>query len=782
MQRMARKLKSVFIVFGLVLILCVGALKLLDVLFPMNSDVTSTARFSRIVLDEHGRLLRAFADKSGVWRHPVSIQQVSSNYIEALLTYEDRWFWLHPGVNPIAIIRAAFQNFSCNCIVSGGSTITMQVARIFYPHSKNIKGKLGQVMRALQLEWHYSKTEILELYLNNAPYGGTIEGVQAASQTFLEKNAYELTDAEAALLAVLPQAPSRLRPDRYPNRAKLARNKVLKRLKDLSVWKNERIENALKEAVVAFEPTRPMHAPLLSRELIKRYPNESVIPTYINLEMQSSLEEYVKDISEDLPERSSMAILVVDNSQAQVKAYVASADFTNIARFGHVDMIKAIRSPGSTLKPFIYGRAIDIGLIHSHSLLLDAPRLFGGYRPENFNKHFNGPVSTTFALQKSLNLPAVQVLEAYGVEKFYAEIKNAGVELKIPGKPNLSIALGGVGTSLSDLVSLYAAFANKGQRYSLRHSPLDSAKVGRFLMKEDAAWVAYKMLSSAPRPDRVQGSMFFSKVNPIAWKTGTSYGYRDAWAVGVSKDYTVGVWVGRPDGTPLPGQYGALTAAPILFKVMESVAGERETLNVPESISLEPVCWPLGIRKTLTQEDHCHLELQAWLADEQAPPTLAEPGLEVWRANPYQIWVNTKSQLLIDQGCKAEQKSSKALALWPTVIEPWIAYNRRFYGQLPAVDPSCKHAPPLSIRPLSISSVEDGNQYRLTKEFKNTAIKLDAVGGQGVRDWYINGRFVGASQEGHFLEYQFKEAGKFEVVVVDKNAHVDRIMLNVINP
>ena len=779
MQKLAEKLKSPFIKVGLILLLLISVLKFFDTLLPMNNEVTSPSRFSRVILDEHGRLLRAFADENGVWRHPVSLSQVSSNYIEALLTYEDRWFWLHPGVNPVAVLRAAVQNISCDCIVSGGSTITMQVARIFYPHSKSMWGKLTQVLRAFQLEWHYSKVEILELYLNNAPFGGTIEGVQAASQTFLEKNANELTDAEAALLAVLPQAPSRLRPDRYPNRASLARNKVLNRLGDLSVWEIERIENALKEPVIAFEPTRPMHAPLLSRDLIKQYPNESVIPSFINLEMQSSLEEFVKDRSADLPERSSMAILVVDNNSGQVKAHVASADFTNSARFGHVNMVKAIRSPGSALKPFIYGRAIDMGLIHSHSLLLDAPRLFGGYRPENFNKHFNGPVSTTFALQKSLNLPAVQVLEAYGAEKFHAELKNAGVELHIPGKPNLSMALGGVGTSLSDLVSLYSALANKGQLYALRNSPLDSIPVSRFLMEEDAAWVIYKMLSSAPRPDRVHGSMFALQNNPIAWKTGTSYGYRDAWAVGVSKHYTVGVWVGRPDGTPLPGQFGAVTAAPILFKVMESIVGERQKIETPHSISLEPICWPLGVHKTFTKDDHCHLELQAWLANKKAPPTLAEPGLKMWRANPYQIWVNSENGLLIDQDCSAEQKSSKSLALWPTVIEPWIPLNRRFYGQLPAVDSSCKSVPPMAIRPLHITSIEDGNQYRFSSELNQAVIKLEAVGGQGLRDWYINGRFVGASQEGHFLEYSFKESGVFEVVVVDQNAHVDRLTVSV---
>jgi len=782
------KLKLALGSIGLILVLLMATLKLADLLLPINEQVHSSARFSRIILDEHGRLLRAFADESGVWRHPITLPQVSSNYIEALLTYEDRWFWWHPGVNPVAVLRAAWQNFSCGCVVSGGSTITMQVARIFHPHSKTVLGKLSQVLRALQLEWHYSKTDILELYLNNAPFGGAIEGVQAASQTFLEKNADELTDAEAALLAVLPQAPSRLRPDRHPQRARAARDKVLKRLMDLSVWSGERIENALQESVVAFEPTRPMHAPILARQLIKRYPQANVIPTYINLEMQSSLEEYVKDHSLDLPEHSSMAILVVENKTGNIKAHVASADFFNSRRFGHVNMVSAIRSPGSTLKPFIYGRAIDDGLIHSHSLLLDAPRLSGEYRPENFNKHFNGPVSTTFALQKSLNLPAVQVLEAYGAERFYAELKNAGVSLRIPGKPNLSLALGGVGTNLADLVSLFSAFANQGQVKSLRYSTMDSTKNDRFLMNEEAAWVTYKMLSSAPRPDRVHGSMFHVQTNPIAWKTGTSYGYRDAWALGVSKNYTVGVWVGRPDGTALPGQYGALTAAPILFKVMESIPGKRQTVAVPNTVSIDSICWPLGVRESMTKNKHCHLAMDAWLANGQVPPTLSEPGVDVWRANPYKIWLDANSGLLVDKSCganaktstKTNAKTSNTLALWPTVIEPWIAANLRFHGQLPKVDKSCVVPPAISVRPLSISSMEDGNQYRFKGGQDEVAIKLESVGGQGKRDWYINGRFVGSAKQGHFIYYHFPHAGEFEVVVIDETAHVDRVKVRVI--
>lgn len=751
----------------------------LDSIYPVYS-VDESSKFSRVVLDEQGRLLRAFADNKGVWRQPVKLENVSENYIEALLGYEDRWFWYHPGVNPVSIFRAAIQNFSCGCIVSGGSTITMQVSRILHPHERSIVGKLKQTLRALQLELHYSKEEILTLYLNNAPFGGTIEGVQAASRAYLEKNASELTDAEAALLAVLPQAPSKLRPDRHPDRARQARDKILKRLQSTGLWTKNRALRAAQEAIVAYHPNKPSYAPILARQLIKKYPNDQVIHTYINLDIQRSLEDYVKDQSEQLPEKSSMAILVVDNQTGQVKAHVASADFNNKIRYGHVNMIDAIRSPGSTLKPFIYGLAIDEGLIHSHSLLFDAPRINSDYQPENFNKRFNGPVSTTFALQKSLNMPAVQVLNEYGPERFDANLKNAGVGLITPGKANLSIALGGAGISLSKLVTLFSSLANGGQLKPLLKTTLDKTRSERYLLTPQAAWISYKMLSSAPRPDRINSNMFNNNENPIAWKTGTSYGYRDAWAIGVTKNFSVGVWIGRPDGTPQPGHYGASTASPLLFKVLTSLPGRRKVVEMPKGVSVENICWPLGKKQLTTKASLCHKVQEAWLADGKAPPTMAEADISIWRANPYQIWLASDTKKLVDQHCNVSEKIGREIALWPRILEPWINYKYRFHGQLPEVDHRCDSPPPIVIRPLSISSIANGNVYRKGSR-EPLSLNLLSVGGQDDRDWYVNGKFIGASIDGATLMHVFDDTGRYEIVVIDVHGNIDKASIQILN-
>lgn len=375
--------------------------------FPFFDDPLDRS-YSKIVQASDGRVLRAFADHNGVWREETSLKSVSENYIQVLLAYEDQWFYKHPGVNPIAFLRASWQNLLCSCIRSGGSTLSMQVARIFHPHSRNVSGKLYQIVRAIQLELTHSKNDILELYINHAPFGGPVEGVQAASAQYLGKNANELTDAEAALLVVLPQAPSRLRPDRHAQAAAIARNKVIQRMVDLNVWQAERAEIAKLEDVHSQLYTKPRYAPLLARRLVEEHAHKNIIRSTIDFDLQLSLESYLAGHVQSLPKQTSISALVVENKTGRVRAYVGSADFTDPTRFSHVDMVTGIRSPGSTLKPFIYGLAIDQGIIHSNSLLLNTPRIYGDYKPLNFSQRFTGAVSATKALQTSLNLPAVQ--------------------------------------------------------------------------------------------------------------------------------------------------------------------------------------------------------------------------------------------------------------------------------------------------------------------------------------------------------------------------------------
>ena len=449
---------------------------------PLPSAQNNSDQFAKVIVAQDGTPLRAFADKQGVWRYPVSMKDVSPRYIDTLLAYEDRWFWLHPGVNPLSMLRATGQNFINGRIISGGSTLTMQVARILDPHRRSIAGKLKQIFRALQLEWHYSKSEILTMYLNSAPFGGPIEGVQAASFAYLSKSAKELSLAEAALLSVLPQSPTRFRPDRHPQRATQARNKVLDRLHSFGYISREEVEDAKLEIVVPQLNASPMMAPILARRLKHKAQQGKPLKTTIDASLQANLESLVKDYSQQLSKKSSAAVLVVNHHTMEVKAYVASADFHDQQRYGQVDMIRAIRSPGSTLKPFLYAMALDQGLISSHSMLIDKAINISGYKPENFNRTFSGTVSMSEALQRSLNIPAVQVLQFLGPGYFHSKLENAGLRLRMPGdsQPNLSMILGGAGTRLEELVSAYSAFSRGGKAGQLiftRDSSTSNAKI-----------------------------------------------------------------------------------------------------------------------------------------------------------------------------------------------------------------------------------------------------------------------------------------------------------------
>ncbi|MDX1252914.1 MAG: penicillin-binding protein 1C [Gammaproteobacteria bacterium] len=572
--------------------LCV-ALLAFDIASPL--PVPAADRLPSVVVTAaDGTPLRAFADAQGVWRYPVRLEEVSPYYVETLLTYEDRWFYYHPGVNPAALLRAAWQWLRYGKIISGGSTLTMQMARILDPHDRSPWGKVKQVARALQMEWHYSKKEILELYLNYAPFGGPVEGVQAASFAYLGKNAKKLSRAEAALLTVLPQAPSLYRPDRHPELARTARDKVLDRMMRTGKWPAATVHDAKLESVQRRYWAQPRLAPLFAERMRARYPHTRRIMTTIDANMQWRFEHRLRDLAHSLPEHTSLALMVVDNRDLAIKTYVGSADLLDADRFGFVDMVTAVRSPGSTLKPFLYALALDDGLIHSESLLSDAPQSFAGYEPGNFSDSFSGPVGVREALQRSLNVPAVEVLDHLGANRFFAVLRNGGLKLTLPAgaKPTHAVILGGAGATLENLVAAYSALARNGQSGTLKFTPSDTQHQ-LHMMSAGAAWIVRDILASAPRPGMLMSPHSFARGRQVAWKTGTSYGFRDAWAIGVTDRYTIGVWVGRPDGTPLPGHYGAVTAAPILFDIVDSLAigaQPRGADQHPHTVKQQQIC------------------------------------------------------------------------------------------------------------------------------------------------------------------------------------------------
>ncbi|ROM58354.1 penicillin-binding protein 1C [Pseudomonas canadensis] len=763
------------------LLLGVALLWLADRIWPLPLPKDDLAR---VVLAEDGTPLWRFADANGVWRYPVQTSEVSPYYLDALLTYEDRWFYQHPGVNPLALARATWQNLTGTRVVSGGSTLSMQVARLLDPHSRTFHGKLRQLWRTAQLEWHLSKAEILNLYLNRAPFGGTLQGVAAASWAYLGKSPAQLTHAEAALLAVLPQAPSRLRPDRHPQRAQEARDKVLRRLAEFQVWPQSAVDEALEEPLLLAPRLEPSLAPLLARRL-NRPDSPPLIRTTLDATLQRRLEDLLLGWRARLPEHTSAAILVVEEESMAVRAYLGSVDINDAKRFGHVDMISALRSPGSTLKPFLYGMALDDGLIHSESLLQDVPRRYGDYRPGNFSMGFTGAVPASTALSSSLNLPAVQLLEAYGPKRFAAEMRIGGVPLALPAlaEPNLALILGGAGSRLEDLVSGYSAFARDGRSAAIRLQPDDTLRE-RPLLSPGSAWIVRRILSGQARPDRDPRAELVQRP-VLAWKTGTSYGFRDAWAIGVGPRYLIGVWIGRPDGTPVPGQFGLASAAPLMLQVHDVLTNRDSQRGisapvrpVPANVGVAAICWPLG--QPMSRSDpNCRRQRFAWTLDNTTPPTLQALDQPLSVGLMESVWVNAKG-LRVDAHCPGAEP--KNIALWPAPLEPWLPRAERREARIPAADPDCPPPALAASSPLSIVGVREGDQLRLPAASQQALrLKISALGGSGRRWWFLNGAPLGDSANQDFINASFERLGRYQLSVLDEAGQTARLEFSVVD-
>jgi penicillin-binding protein 1C len=552
------------------------------------------------VLDAQDNLLRAFATKDGLWRLKTVAGDVDPQFLHMLVAYEDRRFYDHAGIDPYAIGRAAWQLVTHGRIVSGASTLSMQVARLIEPReSRSLIAKLKQMARAVQIERRLSKAEILDLYLTRAPYGGNLEGVRAASLAYFGKEPRRLSPAEAALLVALPQSPEARRPDRFPNAARAARQRVLARETVAAVIGDGEAERAALVAV----PSRRLQLPALAAHLAeaaqRKSPNEGLHRTTLRKPIQEGLEAVAAAAAANLPPKTSLAMLMADSVTGEIVAEVGSADYFDASRSGWIDMTRVTRSPGSTLKPFIYGLAFEDGLVAQETIIEDRPSDFSGYRPRNFDMSYQGDVSVRQALQLSLNVPAVRLLEVVGPSKLMVRFRRSEVRPILPAgeAPGLAIGLGGVGMTLKDLVQLYAGLANQGFPVILGDGVRDQPKreVGQPLLDAVAVWTVTDILSDVLPP---QGARKLG----LAYKTGTSYGYRDAWSVGYDGRYVLGVWVGRPDNGSVPGITGYGTAAPLLFEAFarSGVAITAHPSAPPGAQRLALTDLPLGQRRFST--------------------------------------------------------------------------------------------------------------------------------------------------------------------------------------
>ena len=560
---------------ALAVVMCVATL---DLLFP--PPLNRAQELSPLVTDRNGEWLHAFATPEGRWRFEADLETIDPVFVERLIAVEDKRFYAHWGVDLLAVLRAGVTSAKAGHVVSGASTITMQTARLLEPRERTFGAKLAEMVRALQIERRLSKREILELYLTLAPYGGNIEGVRAASRIYFDKEPTRLTDAEQALLIALPQAPEARRPDLWAKAAKTARKEILQKLAAAGAMDQTHAAEADEARLPQSRHPLPRMAYHAALEL-GRADKPGVIQSTLDASLQARAEKTLSQYVKQFDDGATASLIIVENKTRAVRASVGSSGLD--AKGGWIDLTNATRSPGSALKPFIYGLAFEAGYASANTVIDDMPRAFGDYAPENFDRTFRGEVRVGEALQHSLNVPAVRALDRIGASRFAALIRAAGIELKTPTRadksPGLALALGGAGVTAREIATLYAGLGSGGEVAPLIWKAKDETQPDHAyrLFSADTAARISSILAGAPALEGRAPADLSREVSRVAFKTGTSYGYRDAWAAGHGGGYTVVVWVGRADGAPRPGATGRKTAAPLLFEIFDMLDRDGAT-------------------------------------------------------------------------------------------------------------------------------------------------------------------------------------------------------------
>jgi len=569
---------------------------LLNIIFPLRDKV----EYSTIVTDAKGDVINAFLTKDDKWRMKTELNEISPLLRKTIIAKEDKYFYSHPGINVVAIGRAFFKNLVHMKRTSGASTITMQVAKALEPRKRTIVAKCIELFRALQLEWKYDKNEILQLYLNLVPYGGNIEGVKAASLLYFKKNPDHLSLAEITSLSIIPNRPSSLIIGKNNDIIIKERNRWLKKFAAGKIFTAKVIEDALNEPLTAYRSVVPHFIPHLSYHL-KHQRKEDIIKTNIVLNTQLKTEKLVEDYVRTLRLKNirNAAVVIIDNSTHNVVTYVGSGNFKDTTDGGQVNGAAAIRQPGSTLKPLLYGLCIDEGMMTPKTMLEDVAVNYSGYAPENYDQQFNGYVTVEYALEHSLNIPAVKGLKLLGKDKLVEKLNaiNFTQIKKDQNKLGLSLILGGCGTTLEELAGLFSAFANDGVFVTPNYMQSTTASKSVRVLTAASNYMVTDILSRVNRPDFPLNWQATERMPKIAWKTGTSYGRKDAWSIGYNKKYTIGVWVGNFSGQGVPELSGANTATPLLFKIFNTIDYDNsgEWFSPPEDFGIRKVCSETGL-------------------------------------------------------------------------------------------------------------------------------------------------------------------------------------------
>lgn len=694
---------------------------------------------STIFLDNNGKILRVLLSNDEMWQIPVSAEQISPTLKQIVIGFEDRYFRWHFGINPISIVRAAIANIKAGRIVRGGSTITMQVARMMEPKERTFVNKFIEMFRALQLELRYSKDEILTFYFNMAPYGGNIVGVGAAAYLYFNKSPDQLSLGECALLATIPNSPNLFRPDVDIETTIKARKKVLNILRKSGKISPHRFDEALSETIPEKRFDLPFLIPHLSTRLVQQYPQQRIFET--------TIAERIQQLSQDILRAhltpwqrqgiTNGAIVVIENQTQQVLALVGSYDFFDEEHQGQVNGAISPRSPGSALKPFIYALGIENGLIAPQSLLYDIPVEYAGYQPENYDEVYHGVVTVEQALIRSLNVPAVNLYAELKENGIYTFLQEAGVTTLPKPKDyyGLSLILGGCEVTLLELTNLYSGLANGGKFRPYRLLKTQPEEAGKQLLSDGACYILSEMLSQLRRPDLPSSWELSMNLPKIAWKTGTSYGHRDAWSVGYTPQYTIGVWIGNFDGKGEPELVGAEVAAPILFSLFTALeqSSENRWFVQPTGVSRRQVCTVSG----MPLSSNC-----ASAKDELYLPGIS-PSQE---CNIHQlIWVDKKTGKRLCSHCRIGRTyQEKIVEQWPAEIATWMERNGYPIEKIPEHFAGCSRLA-AGEKPV-IRSPAANTEFKIRQrvDLKYQKILLDASVSNQTKKifWFLDGRLI----------------------------------------
>jgi penicillin-binding protein 1C len=709
----------------------------LDLLFPLPPP----PQYSPIVLAADGSVLHAYLNPTQKWRMKTELREITPVLRKAILEKEDRWFRWHLGVNPVALVQAAGRNVFGTGRTTGASTITMQVARLLEPKERTLGNKLLEMLRATQLELYYSKDEILQLYLNLVPYGGNVEGVKSAALLYFQQTPDYLSLAQTVTLAIIPNRPRGLVLGKNNAAVLQERNRWLKRFGQAGLFPKQDVEDALLEPLDVQRHAAPALAPHLSRRLVRQFPRQAIIRSGLQRSKQAKAEDLTRNYVRRLYELgiTQAAVLVVNNKTRQAEAYVGSADFRDFANQGQNDGVVAVRSPGSTLKPFLYALAMDRGLVTPKQLLPDVPTNFQGYRPENFDKHCNGEVTLERALAYSLNIPAVRVLNQLGVPTFTDKLRQAGFQNVTRNRTRLGLSsiLGGCGASLEELTNLYVTLAESGRYSGLQLVSTKKSASTSPLISEASAFLTTEILAQLTRPDLPINAASSMRLPKIAWKTGTSYGRRDAWSIGYNKQYTIGVWVGNFSGQGSPALTGSEVATPLLFDLFNAVAynSPNDWFVPPAALDFRLVCTESG----LVPGENCPNQIIDYFLPNVSSGQRCQHVREVL--------VSADGSFTYCRACAPAAGYRREL--YPNLLPEVAAYKEAQgipYRRLPQHNPQCQLVRGGLERAPSITSPTPNTEYVLNRHEKQQLL-LTCTTDNEVRQvfWYVNDKFLQAA-------------------------------------